>query len=1143
VDFVAVVDQVIALVRQRGRVTYRTLQLQFTLDDAQLAALKDELLYSQPHVVDDAGRGLVWTDDTGATPTLAPSPPSSASAALPHTQTGHGARLSADHAAPEAERRQLTVLFCDLVDSTALSSQLDPEDWRDVVRAYQTTCAEVIQRFDGHIAQYLGDGLLVYFGYPQAHEDDAQRAVRTGLGIVEAMATLNSRLGQKQGVRLAVRVGLHTGLVVVGEMGGGGRQEQLALGDTPNIAARIQGLAAPDTMVISAATQRLIEGYFTCHALGAQTLKGVATPLQVHQVVGATEVQQRFDVAAARGLTPLVGREHEVSILRDRWAQAQAGRGHIVVLSGEAGIGKSRLVQVVKDEMIGATALRIEYRCSPYHQHSALYPVIAHLERVLAIRQDDTPEDRLRKLEEALRPSPLPLAEAVPLFAALLAVPLPAVYPSLTLTPQRQRQKTLEALLTWLLVLTEQQPVLFIVEDLHWIDPSTLEFLTLLVDQGPTARLLTLLTCRPEFQVPWGWRTHLTPMALQRLPQSQVEAMIARVTGGKALPPEVVTQVVAKTAGVPLFVEELTKTVLESGLLWETERSYELTGPLPPLAIPTTLHDSLMARLDRLATVKAVAQLGAVLGRTFPYELLQAVTPLDEAPLQQALAQLVEAELLYQRGVPPQATYLFKHALIQDAAYQSLLKSTRQQYHQRIAQVLETQFPTSVETQPELVAQHYTAAGCAEQAVRYWQRAGEQASERSANLEAISHFTTGIELLKTLPETPEHTQHALTLYIGLGAALLVTKGHAAPEVEHTYTQARVLCQQVGETPELAQVLFGLWRYYIALPQLRMARELGETLLILAQRSDAPSLSIIAFYALGLPSLYLGALPTARQHLEEAIARYTSDQRRAPVFRIGQDPGVACRVYAAMILWLLGYPAQALARLHDALALAHALSHPYSLAFARSWAAIVSQCRRDVPAVHEQAEAAVALSTEQGFPFWVAMGTIFRGWALAMQGQGEEGMAQVRQGTTAWRATGATLGIPTFYTLLAEVADHLGHAEDGLQALAEAQSLVEQQEERWWEAEVYRLRGVLLLRQPGTPQAEAETCFQQALEVASRQEAKSLELRAAMSLARLWQQQGKRAEACDLLAPIYGWFTEGFDTADLQEAKALLDALA
>jgi class 3 adenylate cyclase/tetratricopeptide (TPR) repeat protein len=893
------------------------------------------------------------------------------------------------------------VLFCDLVDSTALAGRLDPEDYREVVRAYQDTCAAIIQRFEGHIAQYLGDGLLVYFGYPQAHEDDAQRAVSTGLGMMTAMATLNRRLEPSQGVRLAARVGIHTGLVVVGEMGGGGRQEQLALGDTPNIAARLQGLAAPDTMVISAATQRLIQGYFTCHALGSQTLKGVATPLQVYQVLRATEAQHRLDIAMARGLTPLVGREHEVGILRDRWAQVEAGRGHIVVLSGEAGIGKSRLVQVVKDEIIDAATLRIEYRCSPYHQHSALYPVITHLERALALHRDDSSEDRLRKLEEALQPSRLPLTEVIPLLAALLSIPLPAAYPPLTLAPQRQKQKTLEALLTWLLVLTEQQPVLFVVEDLHWIDPSTLEFLALLVEQGPTVRLLTLLTCRPEFQPPWGLRTHLTPMTLQRLPQSQVEVMIARVTGGKALPPAVLQHVVTKTDGVPLFVEELTKTVLESDLLRETQEHYELTGPLPPLAIPATLHDSLMARLDRLATVKAVAQLGAVLGRTFSYEVLQAVTSLDEASLQQALGRLVDAELLYQRGVPPQATYLFKHALIQDAAYQSLLRSTRQQYHQRIAQVLETRFTASVETQPELIAQHYTAAGCVEQAIPYWQRAGQHASDRSAYLEAICHLTTGIELLKTLPETSAHTQQSLTLHIALGAALFVTKGAAAPEVEQAYTQARALCQQVGETPELVSVLFGLWGFYIMRPQLHTARELGETVLRLAQHAHDPALYVAAHHALRMTWLWLGMLPAARLHLEEAIAHYTPDQRRALVFRTGRDLGIACRQYAAWPLWLLGYPEQALARLHNALALADELSHPYSLAQARCVAAQVSQFSRDVPGVYEQAEAAVALSIEQGFPLWVAVGIILRGWALARQGQGEAGLAQVRQGIAAY----------------------------------------------------------------------------------------------------------------------------------------------
>jgi predicted ATPase len=480
--------------------------------------------------------------------------------------------------------------------------------------------------------------------------------------------------------------------------------------------------------------------------------------------------------------------------------------------------------------------------------------------------------------------------------------------------------------------------------------------------------------------------------------------------------------------------------------------------------------------------------------------------------------------------------------LIQEAAYASLLKSTRQQVHQQIAQVLEARFPALVETQPELAAQHYTAAGCHEQAVASWQRAGQQASERSANVEAISHLTTGIELLTTLPETPERTQQSLALHIALGAALQITKGHAAPEVEHAYTQAHALCQQVGETPELVPVLFGLWRYYLVRPQLHTTRELGETLLRLAQHAHDPALAVVAHYALGVTWLFLGALPAARLHLEEGIARYTPDQRRAPVFRMGQDPGVVCRANAARTLWLLGYPEQALARLREAMALAHELSHPFSLAWARCMAAIASQYRRDVPATYEHAEAAVALSTEQGFPLYVAYGTSLRGWALAMQGQGEEGMAQVRQGIAAVRTTQAALFVPYFCTLLAEVADHLGHTADGLQALAEAHTLVERHEERWWEAEIYRLRGVLLLRQPETPQAEAEAWLQRALDVARRQEAKALELRAAMSLSRLWQQQGKRTEVQALLAPIYGWFTEGFDTVDLQEARALLQEL-
>jgi predicted ATPase/class 3 adenylate cyclase len=1133
-------DQVVNLLRSRGRVSYRALKRQFALDDELLVDLKAELRYAHYPVVEDDDQGLVWAGETG--------PPSEHTHPPPPPETEQAPPIERPRTEPrpvEAERRQLTVLFCDLVDSTVLASQLDPEDWREVVRAYQETCAKVIGRFEGHIAQLLGDGLLVYFGYPRAHEDDAQRAVRAGLGMVEALGQLNIRLKPDRGVELAVRLGIHTGLVVVGEVGGGPRQEQLALGETPNLAARLQGLATPNTVVISAATVPLLGGFFACQALGTPSLKGLAQPLAVYQVLAESTARSRLETAGGASLTPLVGRDQEIGLLRERWAQVKDGVGQVVLLSGEAGIGKSRLVQVLTEHVAAEPqAWLAPCQCSPYYQHTALYPMIDLLERVvLRFTREEAPEQKLRKLEGFLVQYGLPLAEAVPLFAALLSLPLGADYAPLTVSPERQKQQTLQALLTILLRIAAQQPVLFVMEDLHWVDPTTLEFLSLLIDQGPTARILALFTCRPDFSPPWTGRSHLTLVTLSRLPRHQVAELTGRVAHGKALPPEVVAQVVAKTDGVPLFVEELTKMVLESGLLHAREDRYELAGPLPPLAIPATLHDSLMARLDRLAAVKALAQLGATLGREFAYELLQAVSPWDEATLHRGLHQLVAAEFLYQQGLPPRATYRFKHALIQDAAYQSLLRSTRQQYHQRIAQVLEGRFPDTIETQPELLAHHYTEAGLAEHAIPYWQRAGEHASDRGAPLEAINHCTTGIALLTTLPETPARTQQAVTLHLALGAAQQMAKGQAAPEVEQAYTQAYALCQQVGETSTLVPVLFGLWRFYAVRPQLHTAREIGDTLLRQAQQAHDPALAVLAHNALGITWFYLGALPAALQHLEEGIARYTPDQHWAPAFRMGSDPGVGCRHFAALTLWALGYPDQALARLHEALALAHALAHPYSLAFVRLHAAHVSQYRRDVPAVHEHAEAAVALATAQGFSYWEAWGTSMRGWALALQGQGEAGLAQLRQGLAAQRATGAAVAVPYLCTLLAEVCDHLGHTEDGLQALAEAHTLVEQQGERYWQAEVHRLRGVLLLRQPGTPQAEAEAYFQRALDVARRQEAKSLELRAAMSLARLWQQQGKRIEARELLAPIYGWFTEGFDTADLQEAKALLEALA
>jgi class 3 adenylate cyclase/tetratricopeptide (TPR) repeat protein len=1138
VTFEEVVDQALAMLQRRGRVTYRLLKRQFDLDDEALEDLKLELIKGQRLAVDEEGEVLAWTGAGGTIPESAPPPPPPQSHATQDIQHTPATLRSSNPLPAEAERRQLTVLFCDLVDSTALSSQLDPEDLRQIVRAYQETCAKVIARFEGYIAQYLGDGLLVYFGYPLAHEDDAQRAVRGGLGMVEALGQLNARLERERGVHLAVRLGIHTGLVVVGEVGGGTRQEQLALGETPNIAARLQSLAIPNSLVISAATFQLLGGFFACQPLGTPLLKGLAQPLTVYRVLYESMARSRLEAVGSAGLTPLVGREQELGLLLERWTQVKDGTGQVVLLSGEAGIGKSRLVQVLKEQVATEPqAWLTPCQCSPYYQNTALYPLIDLLERIaLRFEREESPEQKLRKLEGFLVQYGLPLAEVVPLFAALLSLPLPADYDPLKLSPEQQKQQTLQILLTILLRIAAQQPVLFIMEDLHWVDPSTLELLSLLVDQGPTARILALFTFRPDFSPPWTGRTHLTQVTVHRLPRRQAVEVLRQVAHGKILPPEVVEQIVAKTDGVPLFVEELTKMVLESGLLQEREDHYELIGPLPLLAIPATLHDSLMARLDRLATVKALAQLGATLGREFSYELLQAVSPWDEETLRHGLQQLVEAEFLYQRGLPPQATYLFKHALIQDAAYQSLLKSTRQQYHQRIAQVLVEQFPALVETQPELLAHHYTEAGLGAPAVECWQRAGERARCYAGEREAIAHYSKGLAVLQTLPVTPARTQHALDLLVNLIETLGNVEGHESPKCGQLMAQARVLCQHTGDTPSLFWVLFYLRGGYTARGEHQTAREVAEQALALAQRLQDRALFVTAHYSLGIALKDLGDLTSARSHFEQALAYDDGQQRNLRSWA----HTVLSLSNVARILWLLGYPDQALQRNQEAFVVVQQWSNPYHVYLNLVFASEFHLFRRELLAVHERTEAALALAAEQGTIRFVAWLRYWQGWVLAAQGDYDEGMAQMRHGLDAMQATGEMQRRPWLLALLAEAYGQRGQAEEGLCLLTEALAVMATTGERGQEAELYRIKGELLVQQAAPDAFQAEACFQQALAVARRQQAKAWELRTAMSLSRLWQQQGKRDAARALLAPIYSWFTEGFDTTDLQEARALLE---
>jgi TOMM system kinase/cyclase fusion protein len=1051
----------------------------------------------------------------------------------------------AESFAPEAERRQLTVMFCDLVGSTQLSERLDPEDYRDVVRAYQAVCEAEAERFEGHIAQLLGDALLVYFGWPVAHEDDAQRAVRAGLQMLEAIGSLNGSLEQKKGVRLAIRIAIHTGLVVVGEIGGSGRQERLALGATPNVAARLEGLAAPNTVVMSASTYQLVQGYFTVEDLGLHTLRGVAAPVQAYQVLQASGVQHRFEVMATHGLTPFVGRDAEIALLSERWRHVLDGMGQVVMLSGEAGIGKSRLVQMLKERVAHEPYTLMEYRCSPYYQHSAFYPIIDFFERILGFTRHDSPGDRLMKLAAALAPLALSGDQTVPLLATLLAIPLDVVDSGHDLTPQQQRQQTLTAVLSVVLALAEQQPVLLIVEDLHWVDPSTQEWLDLLVDQAPTFPLFVLLTCRPTFQHPWGPRTHLMSLMLNRLARDQAALMVTRVAGGKRLPADVVHHIVTQTDGVPLFIEELTKAVLESALVRETDSQYELMGTLSAVAIPTTLQDSLMARLDRLGTAKGMAQWGATLGRQFSYVLLQAVSQREDATLQRELGSLVEAELLYQRGVVPQATYLFKHALIQEAAYQSLLRSTRQYYHQRAARVLTEQFSETAEAHPELIAHHYTEAACQDQAVPYWQLAGQRAIERSAHAEAVAHLSQGLEVLMTLPDTPERGRQELALRLALGTSLSVTKGWPDPGVGDAYSRAQHLCQQLGETAQLFPVLWGLWHFHAVRAEPQTARELGEQLLALAQQQQESAYFLAAHFMLGGALTNLGALVSALAHWEQTFGLYDPQQHHVLTYLFGADPGVFSLSYASHTLWLSGYPEQALLRSRQALELAQDLSHPFSLALAHCYAAMLHQFRREPRLVQQQAEAAMTLCTEHGFTYYLAWATLLRGWAFTDQNADRtngDALEQLRQGFTDLLATGAGIRETYYRGLLAEIEGHRGRRDAGQQLLAEAFAALQRTEECYWEAELYRLQGDLLAQDAARPQPEQiETCFLRALEIARSQQSKSLELRAAVSLAQLWQQQGKGAAARTRLTSVVNWFTEGFDTADLQEAKALLDA--
>ncbi len=1053
-----------------------------------------------------------------------------------------GARLTGDKPTPAAdhmpqarvgaERRQLTVLFCDLVGSTELSARLDPEDMREVIRAYQQCCADIVKRWDGYIANYMGDGVLALFGYPQAHEDDAERAVRTGLEMTAAVAKLTGN-----GAPLAARVGIATGQVVVGELFGEGSQEQPVVGDTPNLAARLQTLAEPGTVVVAAGTRRLLGGLFELADLGPTRLKGFAEPLGAFRVVGEGSAEGRFEALRGQRLTPLIGREHELAILMERWAWAKEGDGQVVLISGEPGIGKSRLIRALRQELSGEPHFALSHFCSPYHTNSALYPVIAQLERAAGFTPEDRADARLDKLEALLGKAADQLDEAVPLIGALLGLPESDRYTPLDLSPERQKQRTLEILVEQLAELARDRPVLELYEDVHWIDPTTLEMLDLLIEQVRALPTLVVLTCRPEFGPRWSGRPHVTSLPLNRLGRRQGAAMVERVSSGQALPVEVVDQIVLRTDGVPLFVEELTKAVLESNLLVDSGGHLELTGPH---ALPSTLHDSLMARLDRLASAKDVAQIAAVIGREFSHDLLTRVAPMPAHLLSNALGQLVQSELVFRRGVPPDVTYTFKHALVQEAAYQSVLKAKRQQLHARIGEALEERLPNVGETRPEVLAQHFTHAGLNQQAIRYWQKAGKRASSRSAHLEAIAHLSKGLELIEAVPNVPGRAEEELALLVAIGVPLIATKGYPSEEVRRTYSRALALCDELGRSAELLSVLRGLWSCYFARGELQQALDLAERLVSLAGEQGATAHDTLAGRALGPTLLLLGRLAEASESLDRGVA-VDGTAERAQALLHGELPGVWCRMYASWALWLLGFPERAVETMEGGVHLDQRASHPFSVAVSLGYAAILHVWRGDFVVGRSRAEAAMAIAREHRLPLVLSFGTLGRGSALSGLGQQVEAVKQLRSGLARWNAVGARVMDTQWLCFIAAAHARAGEYEEAFSALDDAVKTSAATGESHYLAELSRIRG-MVLAETGD-HAEAASRLYQALDTARAQQSKSLELRAATSLARLWRHQGKRVDARELLAPIYGWFTEGFDTADLKDAKALLDALA
>jgi class 3 adenylate cyclase/predicted ATPase len=1057
----------------------------------------------------------------GARSRARPEPPSAAAAAEAPRPTAR---------AVEPERRQLTVMSCDLVGHAALSARMDLEDLRDTIGAYHQCVADTVARFNGVIGRRVGHMVLVHFGYPAAHEDDAVQAVRAGLELCVAVKEL------KPG-GLQCRVGIATGLVIIGDVAA--TADQGLVGEAPDMAVRLQAVAEPDTVLVAPNARRLVGGFFECRDLGEVQMRGIAAPLHAWQVVGESAVDSRFD-ALRSSQTPLTGRDEEIELLMRRWRNAVEGEGRVVLISGEAGIGKSRIAVAFEERLRDESHIRLRYSCSPNHSNSALHPFISQLEHAANFRHDDSAATKLDKLEALLMRSSVDLQKDAGLIADLLSIPSGDRYPKLDLSPQKRKEKTLEALLAQVGSLTGKQPVLIIFEDAHWIDPTSLELLELTVPVVASLPVLLVISFRPEFTPRWGGASHVHTLVLNRLNRRNSAEMVSRIAGDKMLPTEVVEQINSRAEGIPLFIEELTKTVLESGLLREEGDRYALSGVLPAQAIPATLHESLMARIDHLAPSRELAQISAAIGREFSYELVAAVAQMREHDLHDALSRLVESELVLCRGVPPNSTYVFKHALVQDAVYGTLLRGRRQALHARIAAVLEGQFAETADVRPEILAHHFAAAGLNEKAAEYFGKAARRSAANSAMAEATAQVTKGLDLVGALPQDQRRWRLEVELLAILGEVLIATKGQAAPETGEAYARARELWSKLGETPHLSAVLYGQFTNCLLGAQMDTAAEIAAEFLRLARQQTDASAEGVALRCVGVSQLHLGKPVAACDHLERSIALDDASLRHSLSYISPANLRVSALGYLAMSQVLCGRRDEGLACVREALDQARRLGRPLA------WAATLGitwrvQClARDSAMLGAQADVLMSVATEQRFPYYLSLGKLYGGYALAVGGQAEEGAARMRDGLATFRATDTRWMIPFFLMLLAEACAAAGRDREGLDHLEEAAATAERTNERWCEAEIIRAKGQLLLALGNEEGAQA--CFQQALALARSQGATLWELRAARSCARLWSDRGRREEARTLLTPVLRSFMQGLDAPDLRDARALIDEL-